>query len=629
MMMQKKTISLCMIVKNEEGNIRRCLESVIKKVDEIIVVDTGSTDDTLNIVSEFTSNIHTFEWSGDFSSARNYSIQKATSDYILVLDADEFLELNCNLQNDIQSGLDYYLLKIKNELSYGGAFTHSAVRLFANSKGFRYENRLHEHLNIQDENHRFIGGEGKSIIHHIGYTNEVMDGKDKVRRNLSIMLKEVEENPNAYNLFNMGKTYMSAGEYEKAIKYFKKAYPLSSNRVFMPELLCKLAQSLGHLKKFEDALNILHDAVNIYPTDTELRYIQGVLFMDAGYNKDAENTFNKCLELGDQGMMVTEGSGGYLAYYRLAELYEKQKQLGKSFNAIVNVIREKKVYAPGLRRYFDIVSKSNISVEEVKKNIENIYDISSISDLKLLLDVLYGIRHPLLETYMSQYNINVQSNVTASAKQYSGQYNKAKIIWDNMDVIPEENYFDVLLLAIILKDNGLYLRVKEELNFSQKEHKTIKKIVNREDEVSSYLLLTPLIENVLIEFSSKLIILREYDVFEYVSSVLLKGNEKTKIKLCEVLINYNFFEIAIDLLIPLHNSMPNNIKVIELLGDLCLNNNHLDDAIVLYSKLMKISPRYSTLERCYNAYKKVGDSKSIQVIKERIEKNYKYVKWIS
>ena len=86
-----KTISLCMIVKNEEDNIGNCLDNIKDLVDEIIIVDTGSTDKTKEIVKKYTDKIYDFEWVDDFSKARNYSFSKATKDYIFWLDADDIL----------------------------------------------------------------------------------------------------------------------------------------------------------------------------------------------------------------------------------------------------------------------------------------------------------------------------------------------------------------------------------------------------------------------------------------------------------------------------------------------------------------------------------------------------------
>ncbi len=85
------TISLCMIVKNEEKVLARCLESVKDIVDEIIIVDTGSTDKTKEIAYRYTQNVYDFEWIHDFSAARNYSFSKATKDYQMWLDADDII----------------------------------------------------------------------------------------------------------------------------------------------------------------------------------------------------------------------------------------------------------------------------------------------------------------------------------------------------------------------------------------------------------------------------------------------------------------------------------------------------------------------------------------------------------
>lgn len=84
------TISLCMIVKNESAVLARCLDSIADLMDEIIIVDTGSTDNTKEIAAQYTSRIYDFKWTSDFSAARNFSFSKATMEYIYTADADEF-----------------------------------------------------------------------------------------------------------------------------------------------------------------------------------------------------------------------------------------------------------------------------------------------------------------------------------------------------------------------------------------------------------------------------------------------------------------------------------------------------------------------------------------------------------
>lgn len=296
-----KTVSLCMIVKNEEKTLARCLDSVVGKVEEIIIVDTGSEDNTIEIAKRYTSNIYNFEWTGSFAEARNFSIRQSSCDYILVMDADEYLDEDSDIHKACVTGFDYYVLKIKNYLSFDQTFVHYNVRLFVNNENLYFENQLHEHLNIFDERFKFVGDDVDLLLHHTGYSNETIEEKDKLQRNLPIMIKEVEENPSAFNLFNMGKLYLSLGQYDKAVHYFKLAYPLSKDSLFLPDLLTLFASTLGKLNKQEDGLSIINEAVLLYSADSEMRYTQGQLFMEVGYLKDAELAFHKCLLMGDQG----------------------------------------------------------------------------------------------------------------------------------------------------------------------------------------------------------------------------------------------------------------------------------------------------------------------------------------
>lgn len=193
-----------MIVKNEEKTLARCLDSVVGKVEEIIIVDTGSEDNTIEIAKRYTSNIYSFQWTGSFAEARNFSIRQSSCDYILVMDADEYLDEDSDIHKVCVTGFDYYVLKIKNYLSFDQTFIHYNVRLFVNNENLYFENQLHEHLNIFDERFKFVGDDVDLLLHHTGYSNETIEEKDKLQRNLPIMIREVEENPNGFNLFNMG-----------------------------------------------------------------------------------------------------------------------------------------------------------------------------------------------------------------------------------------------------------------------------------------------------------------------------------------------------------------------------------------------------------------------------------------
>ncbi|MEK4210441.1 glycosyltransferase [Paenibacillus sp. FSL R10-2788] len=616
-----------MIVKNEEKYLSRCLESVCNKVDQIIIIDTGSTDNTMEIAKKYTNEIYHFTWVNDFAAARNESIKYATSDYILILDADEYLDPTADLQREISSAFDYYFIRIINEMSYGRTLKHTAIRLFANHKKLVYHNRLHEHLNVMDDNNDYKGTSGELIVYHTGYINEVIQDKDKKQRNLPLMLDEVKENPTGYNLFNMGKTYMWLEEHEKAIPYFQKAYSLSKNLIIIPEIIVSLCSCLKELHRYEEGLQILKDAIPLYPQETDMRFVQGCLYMESGYTKDAIMAFEKCLELGDQGITVTEGNGSYIARFKMAEIYEGEFQLTKSYDQIIQAFQTKKSFAPALIKYFELVSKANISSEEVYQNVNMVYNVSSITELQLLLDSLYNVRHPLLNKFLKTYKgVNVQSFVLATAAEYDKDYEQAKELW--LKVSLNESYrSDVILLAFILRDIELYNLVVPLFNLSNKEAKTLKGIIL--NEPVNKIVLNSAIEEIILSIITKLIVLQEFDLFEQLTKVLLSSNNTAiKCRLCEILISYGFMEVAIDMLAQCFKEEPNNISVLRLLGDCCLRVGYLEDAQLFYSELLNLNSDYSTYERCYDLYEKCQDVQGMKVIKGEIKKYFPLAEWI-
>lgn len=150
------TISVCMIVKNEEHCLARCLNSLKSIADEIIIVDTGSTDSTKAIAAEFTDKIYDFKWTGSFSDARNYSFSKATCDYIYCADADEeldeeniekFLILKKNLLPEIEIVQMYYCNQLENNTIYN--FDRELrPKLYKRLREFVWMEPIHEQVNL-------------------------------------------------------------------------------------------------------------------------------------------------------------------------------------------------------------------------------------------------------------------------------------------------------------------------------------------------------------------------------------------------------------------------------------------------------------------------------------------------
>jgi len=152
-----KTISLCMIVKNEEHVLNRCLDSICDLVDEIIIVDTGSNDRTKEIASQYTKNIFDFMWVNDFSVARNYSFSKATMDYIYVADADEFLdeENRCKFQklkNALLSEIEIVQMMYCNQLEHNTTYNFDEEyrpKLYKRQRNFVWQDCIHESVRLE------------------------------------------------------------------------------------------------------------------------------------------------------------------------------------------------------------------------------------------------------------------------------------------------------------------------------------------------------------------------------------------------------------------------------------------------------------------------------------------------
>lgn len=146
------TFSACMIVKDEERVLERCLDSIADLMDEIIIVDTGSGDRTKRIAGKYTDKVYDFTWVGDFSKARNFAFEKASCDYIYSADADEFLdeenrEKFKQLKETILPEIDIVQMKYTNQLEYGTIYNYDEElrpKLFKRVRTFRFEEPIHE-----------------------------------------------------------------------------------------------------------------------------------------------------------------------------------------------------------------------------------------------------------------------------------------------------------------------------------------------------------------------------------------------------------------------------------------------------------------------------------------------------
>lgn len=333
----RNTIALCMIVKNEEKVLSRCLESVKDIVDEIIIIDSGSTDTTVEIAKSFGARVYEYIWDNHFSNARNYSLDMSKTDWYLVLDADEYIMNDCKdeIHEFINAGKAigrirrYDKFVQNNEVRYSQAFIS---RIFP--KNTKYSGRIHEQVESTLQRKKL-----NVEVFHDGYFL-----KEKSTRNIKLLLIEEQLNPeDSYILFQLSKEYKINKDYFHADIYFKKCYPLLSNfDYYKPNFIVEYIYNLIELKDFQKGLEIIDAEYEYLKSFSDFHFVVALFYMELVFSnvqKYGEYLFNiekeyiNCIELGETTLFdSTLGTGSYLALFNLGVFYETTGNIEKAKN---------------------------------------------------------------------------------------------------------------------------------------------------------------------------------------------------------------------------------------------------------------------------------------------------------
>lgn len=274
---EKKLLSLCIICKNEEKNIGTLLDSVNGDLfDEIIAVDTGSTDSTVKIIKKYTDNIYHFKWINDFSAARNFSFSKASGEYIMWLDSDDYIKpKDYQKLLELKKRLDeapMWLLKYEYAHDAQGRSICSFYRerIIKRSLNLKWQEPIHEYLPLASSFKK------EDIeIHH----NKIHDSSS---RNIPILEDIVKKKPNnARNVFYLGKEYFDASQFEEAIplleRYVKMPDGWSENKY---NAYLKIASYYKNNKKFDKAIENTFEAIKLEPLKAKAYCHMGDIYMD-------------------------------------------------------------------------------------------------------------------------------------------------------------------------------------------------------------------------------------------------------------------------------------------------------------------------------------------------------------
>ncbi len=322
-----KKISLCMIVRNEENNLRRCLASAQGFVDEMVVVDTGSTDSTVSIAREFGARIFCLTWQDDFSLARNFALAQARYDWLLVLDADDELRWQEVDKGELLGlGFDIYICRIINCAGsplFQRETTHPQPRLFKKNAVKGYSGALHEQLVYQDSVK--IAVAPMSIIHY-GYFSP--GEKDRTSRNTAILEKQVEKEPdNQFARYTLAMERFRQGRFEQACSEFAKLFNDVDRmgRGLVTELVRAYSLALMSLGDYEQAMDVTGWGRQHFPAYTDLVYLQARICYQMGDWVEAINLFRLCLEMGESPVdfCTAVGVGNRLPAAAIGDIFSR------------------------------------------------------------------------------------------------------------------------------------------------------------------------------------------------------------------------------------------------------------------------------------------------------------------
>ena len=323
-------ISLVMIARNEAHCIERCLASIKDHVDEIVIVDTGSTDDTVQICKSFTPHVSHHAWTDDFSAARNFCLAQASGDWNVVIDADEWLVDGFDYLRHLKVAKPDFVATIRQESTFG---EDADIRKSSTNisrilpAGISYSGRIHEQpihaLKVQNS---------PIVFAHDGY--EIAKNTLKMGRNEALLRLELKAQPDeGYFNYQFGKDLAVQKRFAEAVGYFERALQHSSlNEGWRHDLVIRLLFAYKIVKMFDAALNLIAAEEDHFLDSPDFYFASGDIFLEMSIALPEhagtllpmiESSFLTCRRIGERPDLsgTVHGVGSFLAAHNLYAFY--------------------------------------------------------------------------------------------------------------------------------------------------------------------------------------------------------------------------------------------------------------------------------------------------------------------
>ncbi|ULL13150.1 glycosyltransferase [Paenibacillus sp. H1-7] len=394
--MKQLLLGVHVIARNEEAVLARCLESVRSIADELIVVDTGSTDRTADIALSYGAKVVHEPWRDDFAQARNTGIAHAASEWILVIDADE--EVVDGAERIVaflkETEADKALVRIVNPVGELAEekVTYESERLFRSGKGYRFEGAIHEQLvrDREDDRESDTGQQGEPLstpsdgaaalspplspllLHHTGYLPAELSRKKTIERNMRILQRVLEEHPeDPFHIYNLGVTYCQSGQAEQALAIFARALRLATpGAPYRGTLVRDYAKVLLAAGDYAEASVLLQEETKRYSGYSDLHLLHGESLEGQGLLSDAFNAYRDAIHATGGGTYITEaGANSYRPLTGLARVAGQQGRTELAGRLYREALSEHPHYEPALAGWADLLQLSGLSDDSIKARL--------------------------------------------------------------------------------------------------------------------------------------------------------------------------------------------------------------------------------------------------------------------
>lgn len=425
-------ISACVITKNEEQNIGVCLESLKGIVQEMIVVDTGSTDQTTTIAASYGAVIYHYEWQNDFAAAKNYALDQARGEWIIFLDADEYLS------NEARQSFELYMKKIDTNKNFDAIGVRMVnidkdeadkelssvvtVRIFRNRPNLKYKNAIHEELFNSDKTiHILIAEQNILQVYHTGYSATII--AEKLKRNLKMILHEIAtqgEQPQYYRY--LCDCYHGLGDYEQAIKYGRlhiksQLSSLGSESIVYNKVIDSLICSQSEPREIRETIE---QAMQVFPALPDFYAEYGRYAWGEKEYETALQYFSQALSIYEQQSLNTvEADSFYVKlqhiYFCMGEIYSLKNQYDEAVACYAESLMLDRYNAETFGRMYPLIADNDAA------KIIDLFDKIYTRNHKDLKFIVGHIVRSLNDQVFNYYS-NILAEEFADKDAFVGQY---------------------------------------------------------------------------------------------------------------------------------------------------------------------------------------------------------------